>query len=234
MKKFSHRCAGGLITSFVTTIILTAASTQLLAHDNHGAVQTDGRFTPNVEGAEFPPQPRRVENARQHIPIKRTEAQRRNFQRMLDRVVNNADVQGALGERYAHIHTAPYQTKGRRSGNRYRLVFFSHSNNQTVNIVTAGNSVRSLDIIPANEEQPALGQSEHADSIELARQYWLERGKSSVETLRAYAIQTFQADGSPYPTRMVYVSFHVNSPEAPLLYNWVDLTNEEVVTGEEE
>ncbi len=222
------------LIAIASAVLITLSSSQLQAHETQGSIKKDGRFTPNVEGAEFPPQPRRVENVFQYAPAKKTQAHQQALEKMLSRVVNDPTVQQQLGDRYAHVHTAAHQPKGSGLSNNYRLVFFSHSNNQTVTVITTGRSVQSLDVAAAATEQPALAQSEHVDAIELARDYWLQRGKSSIDSLTGYAIQTFQSDGTPYPTRMVYVSFHTNSPEAPLLYNNVDLTNGVVVTGEEE
>lgn len=203
-------------------------------HGNPGSVRGDGRFTPNVEGAEFPPQQRNISNIQQYTPSSRTQAFQRNLERILGRVVQDNEVQQALGENYVHIRSAPFNLKGNNAANKYRHLFFSYSNNQTVTVLTNGSSIRSLTVEAASENQPALAQSEMDTAIALARNYWLGRGKRLVNDLLGYAIQTFQQDGSPYPTRMVYVSFHSASPEPPELFNWVDLSTGEVVTGEEE
>lgn len=222
------------VAAVTSAVLITLSGTQLQAHETQGSVKKDGRFTPNVDGAQFPPQPRRIENAVQYAPSKKSQAHQLRLEQMLFRIVNDPALQEQLGDRYALIHVAPYQKKGKDSGNQYRLVFFSHTNNQTVTVISAGNEVTSLEVVAAATEQPALVQSEQNDAIELARAYWMQRGKLLVDSLTGFAIQTFQADGSPYPTRMVYVSFHVNSPEAPLFYNKVDLTSGVVVSGEEE
>jgi len=65
-------------------------------------------------------------------------------------------------------------------------------------------------------------------AIEIAREYWIERDEPRVAQLEGYAIQTYQPDGSLYPTRVAYVSFHVQSPEPPELITWVDLSKERV------
>jgi len=203
-------------------------------HGNRGAVGHHGRFTPNVEGAEFPPQQRNISNVRQLRPSGRSQAQRNNLARVIERTARNSQVQPALGASYIHIHSAPFNEKGNRAANKYRHVFYSYSNDQSVTVQTNGSSIRSVVVEAASENQPPLAQSEMDSAIDLARSYWLSRGKRQVNSLTGYAIQTFQQDGSPYPTRMVYVSFHSASPEPPELYNWVDLSTGEVVTGEEE
>jgi len=232
MKPFCYKRKWRVVTSIASALFIMASSPQILAHDEQGSVKSDGRFTPNILGAEFPPQPVQMENQKQYTPTKKNEAELRRTEQTLARVVSIPALQEQLGARYAHVLSTPFQPKGNGIGNRYRRVFFSHSNNQTVTVATVGNAIKSLQVTPAATEQPPLADSELSEAIELARNYWVQQGESSVNSLTGYAIQTFQTDGSLFPTRMVYVSFHENSPEAPLLVNNVDLTSGEVVLGE--
>ena len=88
--------------------------------------------------------------------------------------------------------------------------------------------IDTVTVTPASLDQPPLSEQEMAEAIALARAYWRSEGNSEVEALTGYAIQTFQPDGTPFPTRMSYVSFHVESPEAPLYANNVDLSTKTV------
>lgn len=221
-----------------TLALCSVCGSELYAHgsnpENPGSVKKNGRFTPNTDGAQFPPQPQQIANGRLIGPVRNSRAEINIAQQSLRRVLADPEVTEALGERFAHIHSAPVRSKNNGVGSLRRHLFFSHSNNQTVVVLSAANRVQSVSLEAAADNQPALGQTELTEAIDLARNYWLDRGKDSVNTLTGYAIQTFQQDGSPFSTRMVYVSFHTTSPEPPLLYNNVDLTLGEVVTGEEE
>ncbi|MBX2882002.1 MAG: hypothetical protein KTR32_18785 [Granulosicoccus sp.] len=224
------------------SIVLTAIfCSSAHAHDNAGAVPPDGRFTPNEAGAEFPPQPRRIENVRQFGQTQTEALQQDTFAaaalvaRVEDPAVSalsNASVSAELGQRYAHLSTARRQGKWDAADVWQEIVYFSYSENQTVNVAYKNGRVVSVNTSAASVDQPALSEVEKAEALSLARQYWIDEGNSQIGTLTGYAIQTFQDDGSPFPSRMVYVSFHVHSPEPPVLVNWVDLSAQQVVISE--
>lgn len=220
-------------TAFVS-IALLVGSAQLAAHEGQGKVGANGRFTPNVSGAQFPPQPREMQNVQQIRPTGRDQARLITLNNFLSRALTDNDVVSALGDRYEYINSTAQVFKGRVTPNRYLSVYYSYSNNQTVNVVTRGTNVVEVTVEPAGVDQPPLTEAEMTTAIQLARDYWRGRGNAVIDQLAGYAIQTYQPDGSPYNTRMVYVSFHTESPEPPLLYSRVDLSTGAVVDGEEE
>ena len=227
-------CRFNTITVVAALLLAVLWSPQTLSHDTPGSVSKDGRFTINDGDENFPPQPRRIENVRYFKPIKRTASQRQKLETPLDVALQSTTVQEALGARYAHVLSARLEQKDSEDSlDQYRLVFFSYSNNQQVIVTTAGRSVQSVKKAAASKDQPALAKSEHIESIELAKQYWLDRGNTLANNLESFAIQTYQANGAPYEKRVAYVSFHVQSPEPPLLANLVDLTNQVVMSGEQ-
>ncbi|MFK8078915.1 MAG: hypothetical protein AB8B97_01400 [Granulosicoccus sp.] len=219
------------------------------AGHNHGSVDPNGRFTPNVEGAVFPPQPRNVTNVRSHSPrpMLTTTAQEQAVGTTSSRLEvgtagdlaaraaqQHPQVQALLGDRYTLLQSARVRDKAIVNKNTYRVEFFSLSENRTVVATSVDGVITDVSGIAASERQPALGVNEKAMAIDIARRYWRERNDSRIEQLTGYAIQTFQPDGSPYDTRVVYVSFHAQSPEPPELLTWVDLTEGQVFRAEVE
>ncbi|MFK7860678.1 MAG: hypothetical protein AB8B64_17800 [Granulosicoccus sp.] len=226
-------------------MVISTISFQVLADEghNHGSVRPDGRFTPNTQGAVFPPQPRDVTDVVVYLPVIQAgeTAQLRgasvagaaNIQ-AAQAAENNADVQALLGDRYSLLQSVRVRDKTRKSRNTFRVEYFSRSENRTVVATSVDGAITEISSYAASERQPALGEEEKAMAIDIARRYWVERDDSQVEGLTGYAIQTFQPDGSPYPTRVAYVSFHSQSPEPPELITWVDLSEEQVLSAEVE
>lgn len=217
-------------------------------HD-HGSVSPDGRFTPNVDGAVFPPQPRNVSNVRIHTPLTESvEAVRvlgvgaASFANVVgdlnaeaaEAVLLNADVRSLLGDRYTLLQSAPVRDKKKRSSNAIRVEYFSYSENRTVVVESVNGVVAEINRYAASDRQSPLGEDEKARAIDIARQYWVDRGDPRVNRLTGYAIQTYQPDGSHYDSRVAYVSFHAQSPEPPELLTWVDLSEEQVFRAESE
>lgn len=211
------------------------------AHDNEGAVTPDGRFTPNEAGAQFPPQPRQIENVRQFgleqadTLLQDTVAVSAFAVRVIDpaiEVLSDASVSAVLGQRYAHLETIKRQSKWDAADEWQEILYFSYSENQTVRVIYKNGRVDTVNTSAASVSQPALNEVEKAEALSLARAYWVDAGNTQINTLTGYAIQTFQEDGSPFASRMAYVSFHVTSPEPPVLVNWVDLSTQQVVTSE--
>jgi hypothetical protein len=226
--------------------ILTSISLPAIADagHNHGSVSSNGRFTPNSEGAPFPPQPRNATGVRDFSPSQNA-GNRVGTQNVTtaNASVAQADakaaaladsaVQNALGARYAHISTVRVHDKWRTDYAGYRVTFFSHSNNQTVSVTHDDDELNELVVTPAAQKQPPLAQSEMTEAITIARDHWVAESNSRIAQLTGYAIQTYQDDGSPHLTRIVYVSFHTESPAAPELLTWVDLNSRRVTRAQE-
>jgi len=217
-------------------------------HD-HGSVQPDGRFTPNVDGAVFPPQPRDLSNVRNYSPgvelnsitqeqgIELGNANRQVSEPHLEAVQaaeRSTEVQALLGSRYTLLQTARVRKKTGPNKHVFRVEYFSRSTNKTVIVESVNGVITDVASYAAADRQPPLGEMEKSLAIEIARQYWIERDEPRVTQLEGYAIQTYQPDGSHYATRVAYVSFHVQSPEPPELITWVDLSNERVFRAEVE
>lgn len=241
------------VIAAATCLLGTLNVSPLAAQATHGHIAGDGRFTPNDGSATFPPQPRSVENVRQFTPVpdganrvvtskkgnvgtaaagpitKNLAAERNS---VTATALADSRVSNLLGQRYAHIDTVTVKDKWGADSNRYEITFFSHSNNQTIRVSVEDGDLDDLVATPAAVNQPPLGETEMIDAIDLARSHWLNQGNNRIAQLVGYAIQTFQADGSPYPTRVAYVSFHIESPDLPELLTWVDLNNRQVIRAE--
>ncbi|MFK7860905.1 MAG: hypothetical protein AB8B64_18955 [Granulosicoccus sp.] len=226
--------------SLLATVLLicSATSFQVIAHESHGSVSPDGRFTPNVDGAVFPPQPRDVSNVRVHTPSISLGASAQvrgagtpdvEAARAAQR---HADVQVLLGDRYSMLQSARVRDKAARNKKVFHVEYFSRSENRTVIAKSVNGVITEVNSYAASERQPPLGEEEKALAINIARQYWVDQDDPRVGELAGYAIQTFQPDGSPYASRVAYVSFHAQSPEPPELFTWVDLSEENVFRAE--
>ena len=245
--RFSRTCVIAAYIAGTTTV------TPVKADTSHGHIASDGRFTPNQSGATFPPQPRSVENVRQFTPIPDAanrvvtnnkgggqsvgaQAVTKNLAAERNDVTAQAlasnEIRNLLGLRYAVVNTAAVKDKWGGDSNRHTVTFFSHSNNQTVQVSVEDGDLDDLTVIPASQSQPPLAETEMVDAVDLARTHWMSEGNSRIGQLTGFAIQTFQEDGSPHASRVAYVSFHVESPEQPELLTWVDLNSRQVVRAE--
>lgn len=224
------KCVDQLIKCALFLVLVSFSPIGAYGHDNHGAVSEDGRFTPNEAGAIWPPQLREITQVRQYQPVPGDSQARRTSDLSLQSVESDSSVAEALGERFRLLSSVQRQDKSGRDAWQ-RLLYYSYSLDQTVAVIVRGERpqrVDSVTVTPASIDQPPLSEQEMAEAIALARAYWRSEGASEVEALTAYAIQTFQSDGTPFPSRMSYVSFHIESPEAPLYANNVDLSTNTV------
>ena len=258
------RAARRRVTASAVALALATLGATAAAHESPGSVQPDGRFTPNVEGAQFPPQPREIDDVRQYRPQPEeggslstlanpalgTVGRIQSFsieaeaeaddggdvgkarRAALRAVLEDDDVQRALGERYSVLDSVPVDDEDAREKNRFRVDFFSLDSNATVTVLYANGQVESVSRVAAAEGQPPLGEREMTRAVELAREHWIAEGVTRVDVLTGYAIQTFEEDGTPYENRVAYVSFHTESPEPPEFLTWVDLTAERVLRAE--
>ncbi len=232
---------------YKNSVVLTACIACLLiaqssyAHQSHGSVALDGRFTPNVEGAQFPPQPRDMSS---QVFLRSTEQTNPGTARqrsaltaqstaLLEQMEKDPDIAGALGDDYLLLSEQPIIKKWSSANADNRLfVFFSYAKNQSVEVLTENGVVESFDFIPAGVAQPALAEIEMSRAVDIASAHWRAVPGADVSQLIGYAIQTFEPDGSPHSTRVAYVSFHRASPELPEYLTWVDLNTSKVIKAE--
>jgi hypothetical protein len=186
----------------------------------------------------WPPQPRGMRNA---VLLSNPEeealvdATRRGRAAGQERVaVARAEVRQALGTRYTRAAVVEGRDKS-GAARASRLVYFSHSTNQTVEVTVDGQQVRGVRSIPAAEYQPEITDAESAEAEALARAHFASLGAARVAELRAFGILAYQPTGTGfYATRVLYVSFHADSDAPPEYVAWVDLSQRRVLRARQE
>lgn len=186
----------------------------------------------------WPPQPPGIQNV---VPLnnpgkesQETEARERRANAQ-DRVATaRLDVQQALGERYTR---AAVVDDRRKSGavRASRLVYFSYSNNSTVEVTLDGQRVLGFRTMPAAEYQPEITDAEIAEAEGIARAHFMALGEGRVAQLQAFGILAYQPTGKGfYATRVLYISFHRDSDSPPEYVAWVDLSQQRVLRARQE
>jgi hypothetical protein len=204
--------------------------------DEPTTLDDDGRFT--GPGDVWPPQPRNATEIVERPDLGPSVVTEEAGLRRLDRSAQSDErspsqvlaadrsVQDALGDRHNLIAVEEL------SAGTSRLVYYSLSTNQTVDVTVTGDAVTELVLSEPGEFQPELSRAEKLAAVDLARAHWEARGDTRIDQLQGFTILTFRQDGSYHDTRMVYVSFHIDEDARPELLAWVDLVTGEVVRSE--
>jgi len=186
----------------------------------------------------WPPQPPGIRNV---VPLgnparESQEAKAREGRAIArDRVATaRLDVLQALGERYTRAAFVEDRDKsGAVRGSR--LVYFSYSNDTTVEVRFQGQRVIGLRTLPAAEYQPEITDAEIAEAEGIARDYFVALGEGHVAQLQAFGILAYKPTGKGfYATRVLYVSFHRDSDSPPEYVAWVDLSRQRVLRARTE
>ena len=186
----------------------------------------------------WPPQPPGMQNA---VPLSNAASERPLAQARKSRsaarerlAVGRADVRRALGSRYTEAKVIEGRDKS-GAERPSRLVYFSHSQNRTVEVTVDGQQVRSVRSIQPAVYQPEITDAEAADAEGIARAHFAAGGQARVAALKAFAILAYQPTGTGfYPTRVLYLSFHRNADAPPEYVAWVDLTQRRVLRSRQE
>ena len=202
--------------------------------DDPTVLDDEGRFT--GPGDVWPPQPRgatgiveRVDADLAPVPedvrLGQIDAEATPNQAPSAVVAADVDVQAALGAEHNLI--AAEEIDGST-----RLIYYSLSTNQTVDLTIAGGAVSELTLLAPGRYQPPLSDDEKQAAVDIARAHWQSKGDSRINSLEGFAILAFQPGGAYYDTRMAYVSFHVDADSRPELLAWVDLVAGDVIRSE--
>lgn len=146
------------------------------------------------------------------------------------------DVRRALGKRFSKAIIAVNEPKD-GSDPTTTVTYFSHSKNTTVVVDMVGEKkqkVTNVKVIPAGEYQPEPTEEEYAEAKKIAYAYFASVGQKRASELQAYGILAHPKDKSFYDTRVIYISFHINSDSPPEFVALVDLTNQKVIEAREE
>lgn len=231
-----------LVFVFMERATPVVAGAEAVDQDDHPSVlDDDGRFT--GPGEVWPPQPRNateiverdfgdLEAEAPQARLARVESKAgrsldQNLNPDLDQAADAEGLAGALGERHNLIAVD-------EDGDTAQIIYYSLSNNQTVDIIMVDGVVSSLTTYPADEWQPELSDVEKQAAVDVARAFWQRQRDDRIDSLVGFSILAFQPGGAYYDTRMVYVSFHASQDARPELLTWVDLAAGEVLNGEVE
>lgn len=186
----------------------------------------------------WPPQPRGLSNV---VPLNNPGSElqaaegRKRRAAAVDRMAQgSAGVRQALGQRHSRPAVTLDTDRAVKAGEG-RLVYFSHTNNSTVEVLLGGQRVRTVRMIPPAEYQPDVTQDEIIEAETIARSYFNNLGKERVGALEGYGILAYLPTGKGfYDTRVVYMSFHADHDSPPEYEAWVDLTRQDVLRTREE
>jgi len=187
----------------------------------------------------WPPQPRGLRNIvllSSPGVAERTAELRQQHQAERERIaLARSSVRKALGSRYSRPELVEADGKGVVESGTARLVYFSHENNTTVEVILDKSRVRGLREIAATDYQPDVTDDEILEAERIARAYFNDRGTARVSALVAYGILAHLPEGKGfYPVRVIYLSFHENGDAPPEFAAWVDLSNQRVLRIREE
>ena len=203
-------------------------------HHHNQTIDANVRFeaVDNV----FPPQPMSIENVRMENSG-RVMARAAIVQESAETLARqSADVQLALGDRYAYIGQEVLNMKGDRNNSQVRHTYFSHSKNATIEVLMDQELVRAIHPIAPDIYQPPLSETEMAEAIQIARRTLLAEGITQIADLEGHTILALPTDGNSafFNHRIGYVSFHRNVDVGPEYVAWVDLTDQVVVESRED
>jgi hypothetical protein len=225
----------------IASIGLLAAAALLAGPPEDPATIDVGHPTGHVHdhgNQTWPPQPPGMQNA---VPLSNAASERPLTQARKTRAaarerlaVARADVRQALGTRYTEAKVIEGRDKS-GAERPSRLLYFSHSQNRTVEVTVDGQRVRSVRSIQPAVYQPEITDAEAADAEGIARAHFAAGGQARVAALKAFAILAYQPSGKGfYSTRVLYISFHRNSDAPPEYVAWVDLTQRRVLRSRQE
>lgn len=223
-------------------LLLLAGIPLALAHgpvdpDASGASHPTGHLRDHADET-WPPQPRGMSNPvalNNPAGERRVADARKRRAAELDRMAQGRpDVRAALGRRHSPPAVTLDTDRAMKAGEG-RLVYFSHTNNSTVEVLLSGHRVSTVRSIPPAEYQPYVTNEEIAEADSLARAHFNNLGKARVAALEGYGLLAHLPTGTGfYDTRVVYMSFHANREAPPEYEAWVDLTRQTVLRTREE
>lgn len=198
----------------------------------HGQLRANGRFISTQK--DFPPQHKNI-NGVTYYRIEEDQDLRERRDRMRALTEQSDEVRALLGRRFTFIGIVPLANKGNELDPRNKVIFFSHSLNQTVEALIEDHTLLSTSTIEAGEYQPPLSQTETNEAVDIARDFWSSQDGGRVANMRGFSILAYEPTGSAFfDTRVAYVTFHRSIEGRPEYVAYVDLTNRTVIRSWEE
>ncbi len=218
-------------------LLLFLATPEVSAQENkerhfHGQLRANGRFISTQQ--DFPPQHKNI-NGVTYYRIEEDEELRERRDRMREITEQSDEMRTLLGRRFTFIGIVPLANKGNELDPRNKVIFFSHSLNQTVEALIEDQTLLSTSTISPADYQPPLSQAETNEAVDIAREFWGTQDGGRVANMRGFSILAFEPTGNAFfDTRVAYVTFHRSVEGRPEYVAYVDLTNGTVIRSWEE
>jgi len=154
---------------------------------------------------------------------------------ILDRLFADEEVTDTLGERFAFIAAEAIGTgKENDLSPGFNAVFFSHSNNSTVNVqLNDALETVAVETIEPSIYQPPAGPGEFEEAIGAAREALIELEFDLTDLqsdgILAHPSQRTSPKAYFYDRRVIYVSFSRGEDAPPSFFALVDLTNRKIL-----
>lgn len=213
-----HRVAAWPSAVLVLVMVVLAAVAGV--GDTSAEVATSRFASPD---GGFPPQPVRASGARP-VAVEVDVAESAARRRAAAVAVDDERVAAARGS--AWIDLGVQQVP---QGAGHLVTTWSQTFARTVLATVVDGQVTAVEVVPPGAWQPPLAGVERLRAIDLARAQLLDLGVGRVGDLQGLAMHTMGPDGTPWPTRMAYVTFHAHLDARPEYAAWVDLVEERVV-----
>jgi hypothetical protein len=153
------------------------------------------------------------------------------FAKVVSAYVTDPRLAQALGRRFMRVTAIELESAG--GPRAVKLVYYSYDNNVTVEVFVVNDNVVRVTTTPASEYQPEITSEETELAAEIARKYYTAQGNTRVIALQHFGILAYRPEGNGfYDTRVIYISFHLDSSSVPEFVAWVDLTSQKVMKAQ--
>ncbi len=198
----------------------------------HGQLRANGRFISSQQ--DFPPQHKNINGVTYYRATQdSTVLERRDRMRFITE--QSDEMRQLLGNRFTFVGIVPLANKENPADLRNKVIFFSHSLNQTVEAIVEEEQLLSTTQVAPQDYQPPLTRGEVLESVDIARAHWETQDGGRVSNMRGFSILAYEPTGDAFfDTRVAYVTFHRSLEGRPEYVAYVDLTNRTVIRSWEE
>ena len=210
--------------------VLAACNVRPPTHQHDHSSPGFGDYTGPQDGI-WPPQPKGITGVQAFKSAELEGALSAELEaEFVARLSQKGDVRAALGQDYVFLQSEQVSHKGETP--RTIAVFYSYSNNQTVEVSEFENKHEIRTFVP-NAYQPPEGEQEVTAAVNLAKIKLLEKGYEKAGRLGGGALLAFAGGAAGesgfFHSRVLYVTFASGPDTLPEYFAYVDLTNKSVL-----